>query len=159
MKLEDLKKIAAWKTLDEVKEEIIEWIDEVDATKEKTAKLTKKKSKSKSSWEWIKTDWWWKWEWEKDKDWRPIIRKETETATMYRIDRPEWSWEEWDWKDSKQYNVWCVKFKKSWKEYYWYKKDWKFNQVRFVKKPFDLANRLYITGHAYQQKWQGDGDK
>lgn len=132
----------------------------INTVESKSAQTSKKSSKKKYlSWDWIKTDWWWKWEWEKDKDWRPILRKETSNATLYHISRPEWVWEEWEWKDTKQYNVWCVKFKKSWKEYYWYKKDWKFNQVRFVKKPFDLANRLYITGHAYQQKWQGDVDK
>lgn len=159
MKLEDLKKIAAWKTLEEVqaeekKEEIIKWMDEVI---EKSTQTSKKSWKKKYlSWDWVKTDWWWRWEWEKDKEWRPILRKENASATMYHISRPEWVWEEWDWKDAKQYNVWCVKFKKSWKEYLVYKKDWELHPVKFVKKPFDLANRLYVTGHAYQQKWQSE---
>ena len=152
MKLEDLKKIASGKaTTDDILEQME--VDEKDVKEE-----TKKQAKSKKkylSWEWIKTDWWWKWEWEKDKEWRPILRKECSGASMYHISRPEWVYEEWEWKDAKQYNVWCIKFK-DWKEVYWYKKDWKLNQVRFIKKPFDLANRLYVTGHAYQQKWQSE---
>lgn len=156
MKLEDLKKIAAWKTLEEVqadekKEEIIKWMDEV------VEKSAKKSSKKKYlSWDWVKTEWWSRWEWETDKDGRPIIRKENDSAIMYRIDRPEWVYEEWEWKDLKQYDVWNIKFKKSWQEIHAYKKDWKLNLVKFVKKPFDLANRLYVTGHAYQQKWQSE---
>lgn len=136
---------------------IIEQLDNYEASEQK--KTTSKKSAAKKkylSWDWIKTDWWWKWEWEKDKDWRPIIRKENDSAIMYRIDRPEWVYEEWEWKDLKQYDVWNIKFKKSWQEIHAYKKDWKLNLVKFVKKPFDLANRLYVTGHAYQQKWQSE---
>lgn len=164
MKLEDLKQIAAWKTLEEVqaeerkdvKEDIIKWMEDVEEKPAKKSSVNKSKKKY-LSWDWKTTELWRIWEWEKDKEWRPILRKETSNATMYHISRPERVWEEWDWKNAKQYNVWCVKFKDTWKEYYWYKKDWKFNQVKFVKKPFDLANRLYVTGHAYQQKWQGEG--
>lgn len=149
--LDLLKKIAAWKTLEDVqaeekKEEIIKWMDSV-----KEEKKTKKGNKFRET-----TDWGWRWKWETDKDGRPIIRKENDSAIMYRIDRPEWVYEEWEWKDLKQYNVWNIKFKKSWQEIHAYKKDWKLNLVKFVKKPFDLANRLYVTGHAYQQKWQSE---
>jgi len=151
MKLEDLKSIAAGKaTADEIKEKEEKEVLERLTKANKANKANKKKSQK--SGEWIKTDWWWRWEWEKDKDWRPIMRKECDSATMYHIDKPSWVYEEWEWKDIKQYDVWCIRFKRTWEEIYAYKKDWKLNQVKFVEKEFDLANRLYITWHAYQQK-------
>ena len=138
-------------------DDIIEQLDNYDANEQKKTASKKTTAKKKYlSWEFIKTDWWWRWEWERDEDWYPILRKETKDYEMYHLDKATWVYEVWEWKDAKQYNVWNIKSKKDWKEFFAYKKDWNMYQVRFIKKPFDLANRLYITGHAYQQKWQSE---
>ena len=58
MKLEDLKKIAAWKTLDEKKDEIISWMEDVNIVKQKkpvsnkTSKTYKKLEKTSMTYEW-----------------------------------------------------------------------------------------------------------
>lgn len=55
MKLEDLKKIAAWKTLDEKKDEIISWMEDVKivkVAKQKKSVSYKKLEKTSMTYEW-----------------------------------------------------------------------------------------------------------
>ena len=53
MKLEDLKKIAAWKTLDEKKDEIISWMEDVKIVKQKKKPVSYKKlEKTSMTYEW-----------------------------------------------------------------------------------------------------------
>lgn len=55
MKLEDLKKIAAWKTLDEKKNEIISWMEDVKIVKQKEPfknQTYKRLEKTSMTYEW-----------------------------------------------------------------------------------------------------------
>ena len=149
--------------IDEVVSRMVEEVEEVEdnlepqkETEETTETEEKKRWIKYLSWKWIKKDWWWKWEWETDDDWYAIYRKENPSATMFHIEREWWFWKEG--KNEKQYPVWDTTFKRTGENILAYKKDWKLVQVKRTKTPFNLAKRLYETGHAYESKAQKDSD-
>ena len=161
-KLDLLKGMVLWEEKvgkDWIIDKVVSDMDKVNKCdkEDKEEVKTKKTGKSKKqnlSWEWVKTDWWWRWEWETDKDWYAIERKENRSAYMYHIERSWWYWVEWTGKEEKGYKVWDITFKRTGAHILAYKKDNKLHCVKRVKKPFNLAQRLYETGHAYQQKWK-----
>lgn len=145
--LETLQNMVEWVPATEKKEEQTKEVKE--NVKEQVKEKEKKKVKGgwKEGWKYVSTEWWWKWEWETDGDWYPIERKENDSASMFHIIRNWWYYNEWD----KSYKIWDITFKRTGENILAYKKNWELKVVKRVKVPFNLAQRLYETGHAYQQ--------
>ena len=123
-----------------VKEQVKENVKEQVKEKEKEKKV---KEGWGGGWKYVSTEWWWKWEWETDEDWYPIERKENDSASMFHIIRNWWYYNEWD----KSYKIWDITFKRTGENILAYKKNWELKVVKRVKVPFNLAQRLYETGH------------